>query len=275
MKKRVLFVTTIMVILVLALGGCSASKQAPAEQNQSVNETQPQNLLEKIKSEGVIKIGTEGTYAPFTFHDENGKLTGFDVEIAEEVAKRLGVKAEFIETKWDGIFAGLDAKRFDAIANEVTIREDRIEKYDFSAPYIVSKAVLIVQNDNAEIKSFADLKGKKSGQSLTSNFGELAKSYGAELIQTDGFNQSVDLLTSKRIDATINDSLSYLDFKKQRPDALIKVVAQQETKDEAGLLFNKGNQELIDAVNKALADMKNDGTYFEISKKWFGEDVSK
>ena len=171
MKKRILLVTTIMVMLVLALGGCSASIQAPKEENKVAA-----NLLEKIKSEGIIKIGTEGTYAPFTFHDENGKLTGFDIEIAEEVAKRLGVKAEFIETKWDGIFAGLDAKRFDAIVNEVTIREDRIAKYDFSAPYIVSKAVLIVQNDNTDIKSFDDLKGKKSGQSLTSNFGELAKS---------------------------------------------------------------------------------------------------
>lgn len=270
MKKRVLLVTTIMVMLVLALGGCSASTQTPKEENKV--ET---NLLEKIKSEGVIKIGTEGTYAPFTFHDENGKLTGFDVEIAEEVAKRLGVKAEFIETKWDGIFAGLDAKRFDAIVNEVTIREDRIAKYDFSAPYIVSKAVLIVQNDNTDIKSFEDLKGKKSGQSLTSNFGELAKSYGAELVQVDGFNQSVDLLTSKRIDATINDSLSFLDFKKQRTDTQIKIVAEQDTKDEAAIMFNKGNKELVDAVNKALADMKSDGTYLEISKKWFGEDVSK
>ncbi len=270
MKKGILLLITTMTMLVLALGGCSASTQAPKEENKSAA-----NLLEKIKSEGVIKIGTEGTYAPFTFHDEDGKLTGFDVEIAEEVAKRLGVKAEFIETKWDGIFAGLDSKRFDAIVNEVTIREDRIEKYDFSVPYIVSKAVLIVHNDNAEIKEFVDLKGKKSGQTLTSNFGELAKSYGAELVQIDGFNQAIDLLTSKRIDATINDSLSFLDFKKQRPDTQIKFVAEQDTKDEAAIMFNKGNKELVDAVNKVLADMKNDGTYLKISKKWFGEDVSK
>ena len=91
----------------------------------------------------------------------------------------------------------------------------------------------------------------------------------------DGFNQSVDLLTSKRIDATINDSLSYLDFKKQKPDAPIKVVARQDTADQAAILFNKGNKELVDAVNKALADMKSDGTYLKISEKWFGEDVSK
>jgi len=197
------------------------------------------------------------------------------VEIAEEVAKRLGVKAEFIETKWDGMFAGLDSKRFDAVANQVTIREDRLEKYDFSSPYIVSKAFLITNSETTDIKTFADLKGKKSGQSLTSNLADIAKSNGAEIVQVDSFNQAIDLLSSKRIDATINDSLSFLDFKKQRPDTPIQVVAELETKDESGILFNKGNAELVEAVNKALADMKADGTYLAISQKWFGEDVSK
>ncbi|OGO78300.1 MAG: amino acid ABC transporter substrate-binding protein [Clostridiales bacterium GWB2_37_7] len=274
MKKRVLLVTAIITIMALVFVGCSAAKQTAAT-NEPAAEVKQESLLDKIKAEGVIKIGTEGTYAPFTFHDKDGKLTGFDVEIAEEIANRLGVKAEFIETKWDGMFAGLDAKRFDAVVNQVTIRPDRIEKYDFSDSYIVSKAVLIVHGDNNEIKSFEDLKGKKSGQTLTSNLAEIATSFGAELVQVDGFNQSIDLLTSKRIDATINDSLSFLDFKTQKPDTAIKVVAEMDTKDENGILFNKGNQELVEAVNKALADMKADGKYLEISQKWFGEDVSK
>ena len=261
MKKRILLVTTIIAMLGLALVGCSSAK--------------PQSLIEKIKKDGVIKIGTEGTYAPFTFTDKTGKLTGFDVEIAEEVAKRLGVKAEFIVTKWDGMLAGLDAKRFDAVVNEVTIKKERQEKYDFSSPYIVSKAVLIVNKDNNEIKRFEDLKGKKSGQSLSSNLSEIAKSYGAEIVQIDGFNQSIDLISSKRIDATINDSLSYLDYKKQKPDSSIKVVDEMATKDQSAILFNKGNKELVDEVNKALDDIKKDGTYLKISQKWFGEDVSK
>ena len=94
-----------------------------------------------------LSIGTEGTYPPFTFHDDKGKLTGFDVEIAREVAKRLRVEPEFLETQWDAIFAGLDSKRFDMIANQVGIREDRNEKYDFSDPYITSSAVLIVHEE--------------------------------------------------------------------------------------------------------------------------------
>jgi cystine transport system substrate-binding protein len=233
------------------------------------------NLLQKIKASKVITIGTEGTYAPFTFHDEDGKLTGFDVDIATEVAKRLGVKVQFVETKWDGMLAGLAAKRFDAVVNEVTIRADRALKYDFSTPYIVSKAFLIVNSDNTNIQGFQDLKGKKAGQSLTSNLAAIAKKNGAELVQVDSFNQAINLLASNRIDATINDSLSYLDLKKQRPDAPIKVVATQSTRDQSAILFNKGNKELVDAVNKALSAMKNDGTYLKLSKKWFNEDVSK
>ena len=94
--------------------------------------------LDAIKSSGVFKIGTEGTYAPFTFHDSSGALVGFDVEIGREVAKRLGVKAEFLEGKWDGLIAGLDANRYDAVINQVGITEARKQKYDFSDPYIVS-----------------------------------------------------------------------------------------------------------------------------------------
>lgn len=256
--KRNLILLTITAVILSLLTGCTA-----------------ETGLKGIQKRGTILIGTEGTYAPFTFHDESGKLTGFDVEITEEVAKRLGVKAEFIETKWDGIFAGLDSKRFDAIANEVSIRADRVEKYDFSRAYIQSRAVLIVKGDNKTITKFEDLSGKKSGQSLTSNFGDLAKGYGAELVSVDGFNQSIDLITSGRIDASVNDSLSFLDFKKQKPDADIKIAAQMDEAQMSGILFRKGDPELVAAVNQALEDMIADGTHLKISKKWFGEDVLK
>ena len=231
-------------------------------------------LINKDEVE-TLKVGTEGTYAPFTFHDETGKLTGFDVEIAEEVARRMGVEIEFIETKWDGMFAGLDSKRFDMVANQVGIRADREEKYDFSIPYIQSRAVLIVSENNTEINSFTDLNGKKAGQSLTSNYGKMAQDNGAELVAVDGFNQSIELLNSGRIDATINDSLSYLDYKKQKPDVAIKIVATEDEASQSGLLFRKGNEDLVEKVNAALEAMIQDGTFEEISVKWFGEDVLK
>ncbi|WP_240343973.1 amino acid ABC transporter substrate-binding protein [Paenibacillus sp. SYP-B3998] len=222
-----------------------------------------------------IAIGTEGTYAPFTFHDKNGTLTGFDVEMAEEVCKRMGVTPRFIETKWDGMIAGLDAKRYDMVANEVAVRTDRLEKYDMSDPYIISRGVLVVHSNNNAIKSLDDLKGKKVGQSLDSNYRKIAEDHGAVNTVVDGFNQAIDLITSGRIDATINDSLSYLDLKKQRPDLPIKTVYEEADATSNAFLFRKGSNELVKQANKALADMKSDGTYLKISQKWFNSDVSK
>jgi len=231
--------------------------------------------LDTIKKAGAWKVGTEGTYPPFTFHDASGKLVGFDVEIAQEVGKKLGVKTEFVEGKWDGLIAGVDVRRYDAVVNEVTITDARKAKYDFSDAYIVSKAVLIVKADNTTIKAFADVKGKKLGQSLTSNFGKLAKDNGAEVVAVDGFNQSIDLLLSGRIDGTFNDSLSYYDFAKQKPGAKLKIAASQSDVDAQGILIRKGEVKLLAALNKALADLKADGTYAKLSQKYFGADVSQ
>ena len=231
--------------------------------------------LAQIKSAGVFKIGTEGTYAPFTYHDASGALVGFDVEIGREIAKRIGVEAQFLEGKWDGLIAGLDANRYDAVINQVGITEARKQKYDFSEPYIASKAALIVREDNPDIKGFADLKGKKAAQSLTSNYGKIAEEAGADLIGTDGFDQSIALVVQGRADATVNDSLSFLDFKKKRPDAPVKIAATQDDAAYSGVIVRKDEPELVEAINPALEEIKADGTYQRISEKYFGADVSK
>ncbi|WP_028610868.1 amino acid ABC transporter substrate-binding protein [Paenibacillus harenae] len=281
--KRLSTLTLLITLTVLLIAACGAKKdnnnggtQDPAASpTEDVSNLPGQAAWDAIKASGKLRIGTEGTYAPFTFHDESGKLTGFDVEIAEEIAKRLGLKAEFIETSWDSIIAGLDAERFDTIFNQVGITDERKEKYDFSDDYIVSKAVLIVAEDNTDIKTFADLKGKKSGQSLTSNLADIARENGAEIVTTDGFNQAIDLLASGRIDATVNDGLSFLDLKKQKPDLPLKIVDEAPDAAKNAALFRKGNEAMIEAVNGALAEIKSDGTYLKISEKYFGADVSK
>lgn len=233
------------------------------------------DTLANVKASGQLKIGTEGTYAPFTFHTISGDLTGFDVEIGEAIAKQLQVKPVFVESKWDGLIAGLDAKRYDVVINEVGINPDRQKKYAFSTPYIASKAVLIVKNDNDTIHQFSDLKGKNSAQSLTSNYAQLARGYGAQLVNTDGFNQAIDLVVQGRADATVNDNLSYLDFKKHRANAPVKVVATEENASASGVLMRKDDTALQTAINTALATIKQDGTYQKISEKYFGADVSK
>jgi cystine transport system substrate-binding protein len=240
MKKT--FIAFLTILFVLALSACGAQKDEKT--NEDTNNST--SLYDQIKEKGEITIGTEGTYAPFTFHDKSDKLTGFDIEIAEEVFKRLEIKPTFIETKWDGMIAGLDAKRYD-----------------------------VVHEENNEIKSLEDLNGKKVGQSLDSNYRKIAEEHGATNTVVDGFNQAIDLIVSKRIDGTINDSLSYLDLKKQRPDLPIKTVYEEPEATSNAFLFRKGSDELVEAVNGALADMKEDGTYLKISEKWFGTDVSK
>lgn len=280
--KKLLF-PFLLILLAAVLVACgtkdedkaNSSNEKPTEESSGDTATK-NGLLDEVLEKGVLNVGTEGTYAPFSFHDESGKLTGYDVEVTEEVAKRLGVEAKFFETQWDAIFAGLDAKRFDMIANQVGINDKHKSKYEFSQPYTRSHSVLVVRSED-EI-AFDGMKGKKAAQTLTSNYGELAKSNGAEIIKIDGFNQAVDLVISKRADGTYNDKISALDYLKQKPDAPIKIVEEEnisaENESENAFLFRQGNEDLINEVNKALDAMREDGTLKEISEKWFGEDVS-
>lgn len=231
--------------------------------------------LAAIKSAGTITFGTEGTYAPYTFHDESDKLVGFDVDLGRAVAEKLGVKAKFIEGRWDGLIAGLDGKRYDAVINQVGITPERQAKYDFSKPYIDSKVVLITCDDNTTIKNFSDLKGQKSAQSLTSNYSQLASKYGADIVPTDGFTQSVGLVINGRAAATLNDNLSFLDFKKHQPNAKVKVAASEPANAPSGILVRKNQTALVDTINKALDEIKADGTYKTISLRYFGQDVSQ
>lgn len=235
-----------------------------------------QTGLAAIQDEGTIVVGTEGTYRPFSFHEGGtGDLTGYDVEIAEAVAGKLGVDVKFEETQWDAIFAGLESGRFAMVANQVTISPERENAYEFSEPYTVSPGVVVVPEGETSISSFADLNGKTTAQSLTSNWYELAKESGAKVEAVEGWAQAVALLGQGRVDATINDKLTYLDYMLQTPDAPIQVAVETDDPALSAFAFAKGNTELRDAVNGALNELRADGTLTEISVKYFGEDVSQ
>ncbi|WP_394219460.1 transporter substrate-binding domain-containing protein [Halobacillus trueperi] len=275
MKKVVLLLSIGFLAMVLVACGSSEEDDQASSGEENESNASEQTLLEQIQESGELVIGTEGTYRPYTFHDENDKLTGFDVEIAREVAERLGVKPVFNETKWDSMFAGLNAERFDMVANQVGITEERQEEYSFSDPYIQSSAVIVTHKDNEAIQSFEDLEGVNAAQSMTSNYADIARENGAEITSVEGFNESMQLLATKRVEATVNDRLSVLDYLNNREDAPVKIAARQDDASQSGLLFRQGNEDLVKAVNEALQEMKDDGTYLEISEKWFGEDVSK
>ncbi|UTH13210.1 amino acid ABC transporter substrate-binding protein [Macrococcus equipercicus] len=226
--------------------------------------------------EKVLTVGTEGTYAPFTYHDKSSNLTGYDVDVVKAVAKEAGYKAKFVETQWDSMFSGLNAGRFTTVANQVGINDERKAKYKFSEPYTYTSAVLVTRKENNDIKSFDDVKGKKLAQTLTSNYGKLAKDHGAQITQVEGFNQSMELIQSNRVEGTFNEKLSVLDYLKQKKSADVKIIEGDAEKSESAFVFTKKtDQSVIDDVNKALKTLKDNGELAKISKKWFGEDVSK
>ncbi len=261
-----------LVAVSLALGGCSTGSGPSSGSASGSADTS----LSDVKSKGELIIATEGTYKPFTFHEDgSGKLTGYDVEIAQAVAEKLGVKATFRETQFDGIFAGLEAKRFDMIANQISINPARSAKYDFSTPYTVSPGVIVTKSDDNSITSFDSLKGKTTAQSLTSNYYTLAQQSGANVEAVEGWAQAIALLRQGRVDAVVNDKLTYLDYAKTNPDAGLKIAAETPDKSKNAFAFHQGATELVTAVDKALADLQADGTLAGISDKYFGADVSK
>ena len=234
--------------------------------------------LADVKAAGKLVIGTEGTYKPFTFHEDGtGDITGYDIEIIQAVADKLGVEATFEETQWDAIFAGLDAGRFDLIANQVSINEERSAKYDFSEVYTVSPGAVIVAADNTDISSLSDLAGKTTAQSLSSNWYTVAEDNGATVEAVEGWAQAIALLEDGRIDATVNDKLTYLDYITSKPESASKLKIAAETDDPSTNAFvvAKGSTTLVDAIDDALDELRADGTLATISEKYFGEDVSQ
>jgi cystine transport system substrate-binding protein len=250
-----------LTLLLSLMVGCSVQKKG--------------DLLSGIKERGTIRIGTEGTYKPFSFHDEKtNELTGFDVEVAREVAKRIGVKAEFVEIPWDGMLTSLQTKKIDMVANQVGIKPERLKKFDFSKPYTVSYAQIVVKSDNQSIRGIKDVKGKKAGQTPTSNFGQMAQKAGAEIVAYEDMMSAMRDVAAGRIDFSINDRLAVAEMLKTSKLPL-KTVGEPMDRAESAFPVPKGNPELIAEINKALDNMRKDGTLTKISMKWFGEDITK
>jgi L-cystine transport system substrate-binding protein len=260
--------------LALALTGCASAETGASPTGATSGGTD--DSLTSVQKAGTLTVGTEGTYRPFSFHDGgSGPLTGYDVEVVQAVAAKLGVTASFEETQWDGIFAGLEAGRFDVIANQVSITPERAAKYAFSTPYTISTGVVVVKSDNDSITSFATLAGKTTAQSLTSNWNALATASGATVQAVEGWAQSVTLVQQGRVDATVNDNLTFLDYTKQNGASGLKVAATTTEKSESALAFSQDSTALAEAVDTALASLAADGTLTTISEKYFGQDVSR
>lgn len=275
MRSRRLVPTTVVgVLAALVLAACSST--APSEGATTGSTATDDDSLAAVQDAGVLVVGTEGTYRPFSFHEDgSGDLTGYDVAVIRAVAAELGLDVRFEETQWDAIFAGLEAGRFDVVANQVSITPEREAKYTFSEPYTYSPGVIVVRADDDSITSFASLEGKTTAQSLTSNWYALAQENGANIEAVEGWAQAVALVEQSRVDATVNDKLTFLDYKTQTGAGGLKVAAETEDVSRSAFAFRSGATTLADAVDEALASLAADGTLAEISTEFFGEDVSQ
>lgn len=268
-------VATILAFTAVTLAACGTSPGAEGGGSAEDADSTASGLA--LVTDGTLTVATEGTYRPFSYHDDDGTgpLIGYDVEIAEAIAESLDLDVVFEETQWDAIFAGLDAGRFDLIANQVTINDERAANYLFSDPYTVSPGVLIVPEDEDSIASFDDLEGKTTAQSLTSNWYELATQSGANVEAVEGWAQAVALLQQDRVDATVNDKLTFLDYEVTDGPTGLKIVAETPEAGQQAFAFAQDRQSLVDAVDVALAELREDGTLAEISEKYFGADVTE
>ncbi len=245
----------------LAAAGCSSGPSG--------------STLDEVRDAGVLRVGTEGTYSPFTYHDPaTNQLTGYDVEVIDAVAAEMGLRTEFVEAPFDSIFASLESDRFDLVANQVTRNAQREAAYALSAPYTVSDGVIVTRSDDDSITSLADLRGKTSAQSSTSSWAQVAKDAGAQVEAVEGFTQAITLVKQQRVDATVNDNLAVAEYSKTTGDTSVKIAAKTGNTSEQVFAMRQADTSLRDAVDDALAQVRADGQLTQISEKYFGEDVS-
>lgn len=297
MKKNLwIRMAAVMTAGVLGISGCAGDKggsqggettagtvneqskeEAQADSGEQTGGDKTQDQLAQIRQKGELVVAMEGTWSPWTYHDESDQLVGYDVEVANLIAQKLGVKAVFVEGEWDGLFAGLDAGRYDIVVNGVEITEERGEKYDFTDPYAYIRTAIVVNGDNDEIRSFEDLAGKNTANTISSTYAELAESYGATVTGVDDLNQTFELLLSGRIDATLNAELTYYDYMKAHPDRDLKIAALTNEASLVSIPLRKGaeSESLRAAINDAIAEISESGELAALSEKYFGSDISR
>ena len=281
MKRRT-FISLMSVMAaagVLSLSGCSSSNNPAASTAGTAASSAASaggDLLSTIQNRGTLIVALEGAWQPWSYHDESDTLVGYDVEVSRAIAEKLGVEPEYVESDWDSLFAGMDAGRYDMVCNGVEVTEERSKTYDFTTPYGYIHTALAVKKDNDSITSFEDLDGKTTANSLASTYMELAESYGATVQGIDTLEETIQLLTTGRIDATLNADVSFYDYLNVHPDADFKLVAFTEEASHVAIPLRKGDETatLLEAINNAIEELCADGTLTELSEKYFGQDIS-
>lgn len=265
-KKITLIIGSILTVFVLFV---SCNSKSPLDKN-SVENTN--------STKQVIKVGSSGGYFPFTFMKDD-KLQGFEIDVWNEIGKRAGYKVDFVTAGFSGLFGMLDTGKIDTIANQITITDQRKQKYLFASPYVYTGAQLVVKKGNDKITKLEDLKGKKVGVDLGSNYEQLMRAYDKNneinIITYQGSGATQDVMLG-RIDALMIDKVSSLaDIQEQKLDLQLAGDIVEPIQNAFPFVNNEKNKEILIKVNKAIEDMKADGTLEKISNKWVKTDITR
>lgn len=282
MRKKIINLMIVMTMTCGLFAGCGSDKASNDAGTESSSDTasdsSSDDLLSAIKERGYITVAMEGTWAPWTYHDEDDNLVGFDVEVAKAVADELGVDVQYQEGEWDGLLAGVQSGRYDIMVNGVGYTEERAQAYTFSDPYCYNKTALIVRGDNEDIKSLEDLKGKTTCNSANSTYQLIAEEYGANVLDVETLDGTLEMVLAgtDRADATLNAEASFLDYMNAHPDANLKIVDYYPESEKVCIIMQKGDSSdsLKEAINSAIEKLRADGTLSELSNKYFGGDIT-
>lgn len=265
MKKKFALLTATVLTLGLLFSGCGQTKQAG------------DNSLNDIKQKGQFIVGLDDSFPPMGFKDDKGEIVGFDIDLAKEAAKRMGVKVVFKPVQWDGVLLSLNNKDIDVIWNGLTVTDKRKEQIDFSKIYLQNKQIIVVKNDST-IKGKKDLSGKKVGLQLGSS-SETAlnddKTTSSTLKEVKKYSDNTEALmdlNQGRVDAVVVDEVVGRYYISKKP-GLYKVLDEDFGKEDYGVGIRKTDKSFKEELDKTLDAMKADGTANKISQKWFGKDI--
>jgi len=261
MRNRLMIAIAAMLVLIMMM----SVSVACGEKNEKSADAA---ALELIKP-GVLTVGSDCTWPPMEFV-QGDKVVGFDVDLAQAIADKLGLELDYQNAAWDGIFAALAAKKYDMVVSSVTITDERKKETDFSDPYYQTDQAAAVLDDS-EIDSVDKLDGKSAGVQIGTTGEISAREIAGLKVQTyDDILLAFEDLKAGRVDAVIADS--YVGFSYAKNNEGIKVGFVIKTNEQLGIAFAKDTPNLLAAVNGALKTIKEDGTYDQIYDKWFGEE---
>lgn len=263
-KGKKLIALLFSFILVLSFAGCT---NKDASSNSETKDGIPKKII----------VGLDDSFPPMGFRSDEDKIIGFDIDMANEIAKRLGVEIEYKPTEWSGVIPSLKSNKFTVIISAMSVTEERKKEIAFSNPYILEKQVIVVKKDNNTINSSDDLKNKIVGVQLGSTSETAIAPIKNTMKEVRTYDKNTDALQDLaigRLDAVAVDELVARYYIKEHNDKY-RVVTKEISKEPIAIGFRKEDTVLINKFNETLKSMQEDGTMEKISKQWFGEDITK